>query len=133
MEKSSLFYQVPVRYRRMENWHIVFWLLKDLSWCMVWKPLGLVMIVPTLLISCIILIRTRALMSEWCHNLAITCWITANSYWMISEFFSFDNSVLTGNITYKHLSMIPFVAGLVVLLYYYLLWRPTHRNLHETM
>jgi hypothetical protein len=117
----------------MENLHIVFWLLKDMSWCMVWKPLGIVMIAPTLVISCIILIRTRSLMSEFCHNLAITLWITANSYWMISEFLLFDNQVLSGNITYKHLSIIPFVAGLLVLLYYYLRWRPRHRNLNETM
>lgn len=133
MENSSLFYRVPVRYRRMENLHIVFWLLKDMSWCMVWKPLGIVMIAPTLVISCIILIRTRSLMSEFCHNLAITLWITANSYWMISEFLLFDNQVLSGNITYKHLSIIPFVAGLLVLLYYYLRWKPKHRDLNETM
>jgi hypothetical protein len=133
MEKSSLFYQVPVRYRRMENLHIVFWLLKDLSWCMVWKPLGIAMIVPTLVISCIILMRTRTLMSECCHNWAITLWITANSYWMISEFFLFENQVLFGHITYKQLAIIPFVTGLLVLLYYYLLWRPRHRHLNETM
>ena len=133
MEKSSLFYQVPVRYRRMENIHIVFWLLKDLSWCMVWKPLGIAMIVPTLVISCIILMRTRSLMSEWSHNWAITLWITANSYWMISEFFSFENRVLSGNITYKHLAIIPFAAGLLVLLYYYLYWKPKNKSGETTL
>ncbi len=117
----------------MENLHIVFWLLKDLSWCMVWKPLGLVMIAPTLIISCIILVRTRVLMSEWCHNWAITLWITANSYWMISEFFSFEKQVLLGHITYKHLAIIPFAAGLLVLLYYYLYWKPQNRSSETTL
>jgi hypothetical protein len=35
-------YSIPIRFRKMENLHIVFWLLKDLSWCMVWRPLGIV-------------------------------------------------------------------------------------------
>jgi len=81
-------YQIPVKYRRMENLHILFWLFKDVAWCMVWKPLGMIMIVPTLLISIIIAWRTRSMMSELCHNLAICLWISANSYWMVSEFFA---------------------------------------------
>ena len=38
---------------------------------MVWKPLGILMIFPTFIISVIIAWRTRAIMSELCHNLAI--------------------------------------------------------------
>ena len=83
-------YAIPVHYRKMENFHIVFWLFKDVAWCMVWRPLGIAMIFPTLIISIIIAWRTRQYMSELCHNLAITIWITANSYWMISEFAGFD-------------------------------------------
>jgi len=52
-------YSIPLRYRKMENLHIVFWLFKDLSWCMVWKPLGIVMIIPALIISVVIAVRTR--------------------------------------------------------------------------
>ena len=44
-------YNIPLRYRKMENLHIVFWLFKDISWCMVWRPLGLAMILPTLIIT----------------------------------------------------------------------------------
>jgi hypothetical protein len=47
----------------MENLHIVFWLFKDVSWCMGWKVLGVVFIIPTLAISIIIAWRTRAIMS----------------------------------------------------------------------
>ncbi len=83
-------YSLPLRYRKMENFHIVFWLFKDISWCMLWRPLGIAMIFPTLFIAIIITVRNRQYMSEVCHNLAIVFWITANSYWMISEFFYFD-------------------------------------------
>jgi hypothetical protein len=117
----------------MENLHIVFWLFKDLSWCMIWKPLGIAMIFPTLLISIIIAWRTRKFMSELCHNLAIIVWITANSYWMISEFFSFDNLPLFGSFTYKHLALIPFTLGILLLVFYYAIWKPKHKDELETM
>jgi hypothetical protein len=131
--KNDAVYKIPLRFRKMENLHIVFWLFKDVSWCMIWKPLGILMIVPTLLISVVIAWRTREYMSEWCHNLAITVWITANSYWMISEFLKFDSLPIYGPITYKHLSLIPFSIGLLVLGYYYLLWKPLHPHELETM
>lgn len=126
-------YAIPVRYRMMENLHIVFWLFKDLAWCLVWKPLGLIMMVPTLAISVVIAYRTREMVSELCHNLAITIWIAANSYWMISEFFHFDEHVVTGNITYKHLAVIPFTIGILILSYYYLWFKPRNKDLIETM
>lgn len=126
-------YMIPLRYRKMENLHIVFWLFKDISWCMIWKPLGIAMIFPTLIIAIIIMLRTRQLMSEVCHNLAIVVWITANSYWMISEFLHFDTNPLFGEYTLKHLAIIPFVMGIAVLGYYYLWWRPKHRDAVETM
>ncbi len=126
-------YVIPLRYRKMENLHIVFWLFKDVAWCMVWRPLGIAMIFPTLIISIIIAWRTRQYMSELCHNLAITIWITANSYWMISEFTGFDTKPLFGEYTYKHLAMIPFATGILILTFYYLYWKPRHRNELETM
>jgi len=113
-EKETL-YAIPLSYRKMENLHIVFWLF------------------PTLIISIIIAWRTRALVSELCHNLAITFWISANSYWMISEFFGFDSNVVFENITYKHLSLIPFSIGALMLAYYYLYWRPRNKDKAETM
>ena len=121
-------YSIPLRYRKMENLHIVFWLLKDISWCMVWKPLGIAMIFPTLAIAIIIAYRTRHLMSEICHNLAIVVWISANSYWMISEFLHFDTNVLFGEYTFKHLAIIPFLMGIALLGYYYLWWSPRNKN-----
>ncbi len=127
------FYSIPIRYRKMENLHIVFWLFKDISWCMIWKPLGIAMIIPTLAIAIIIAVRTRQYVSELCHNLAIVFWISANSYWMISEFLHFDTNILLGEYTFKHLSLLPFVMGILVLGYYYLWWKPRHKDLVETM
>lgn len=117
----------------MENLHIVFWLFKDVAWCMIWKPLGIIMIVPTLFISIIIAWNTRKIVSELCHNLAVTFWIAANSYWMISEFAAFDTKHLFSVYTYKHLAIIPFCTGLLCLAYYYFLWKPRHKRDFETM
>ena len=130
---SNEVYAIPIRYRKMENLHIVFWLLKDISWCMIWRPLGIAMIFPTLIIAIVIAFRTRQYMSEVCHNVAIVVWISANSYWMISEFLHFDTIVLFGQYTYKHLAIIPFMIGILILAYYYLWWKPRHRDLVETM
>lgn len=126
-------YSIPLRYRKMENLHIVFWLFKDISWCMIWRPLGVAMIIPTLLIAIIIAWRTRQYMSELCHNLAIMVWIAANSYWMISEFFHFDTKPLFGEYTFKHLAIIPFVLGVLFLAFYYIIWKPRHKDELETM
>ncbi len=126
-------YIIPLRYRKMENLHIVFWLFKDISWCLIWKPLGIIMIIPTFIISLVIAWRTRQFVSELCHNIAISVWIAANSYWMISEFLGFDEKIVTGDITYKHLALIPFLSGVVILGYYYLYWKPKHKHEPETM
>jgi hypothetical protein len=37
--------------RHFENFHIVLWLVKDLSWCMLSKHLTMIMIAPTLLLA----------------------------------------------------------------------------------
>lgn len=132
MEKNRV-YEIPLRYRKMENLHIVFWLLKDIAWCMIWRPLGIAMIFPTLIISIIIAWRTRQYMSELCHNLAITLWISANSYWMVSEFLHFDTMIIWGTFSFKHLALIPFSAGILLLGFYYLIWKPKHHNEPETM
>ena len=126
-------YTIPLRYRKMENLHIVFWLLKDISWCMIWRPLGIAMIFPTLIVGIIITIRTRRYMSEVCHNAAIVFWITANAYWMISEFLQFDTVIVYQTITYKYLAVIPFSIGIIILAFYYLIWKPMNRNVPETM
>lgn len=130
-QENIQFYTIPIKYRKMENMHIVFWLLKDISWCMIWKPLGIAMIFPTLIIAIIITYNNRKLISETCHNLAIVFWITANSYWMVSEFFHFDTHVIFGIYTFKHLAVVPFILGIIVLVFYYLFWKLKNKNAIE--
>lgn len=126
-------YKIPLRFRKMENLHIVFWLFKDIAWCMIWRPLGIAMVFPTLIIAIVIAWRTRYYMSELTHNLAIVLWITANSYWMVSEFFAFDAYPIYGEITYKYLAIIPFVLGILILGYYYLWYAPRHKEVSQTL
>ena len=131
VEKKPLeteFYNIPIAYRKMENLHIIFWLFKDIAWCMVWRPLGIIMIVPTLTISIVIAWRTRHIVAELCHNLAIVVWITANSFWMCSEFIGVDNQILFRSTTIKQLAMIPFLTGVLILGYYYLWYHPKHSH-----
>ena len=108
----------------MENMHIAFWLVKDISWCMVWRELGIIMIVPTLSVAIWIAWRTREIKSELAHNLAVVFWISANAYWMISEFFGFDAVPVWHGYTGKHIALIPFMAGALILLYYYIVQAP---------
>ena len=90
---------------------------------MVWKPLGIAMIFPTLLIAIVITYRSRLYLSEVCHNIAVALWITANSFWMISEFIGLDTKLLVGTFTYKHLALIPFILGTLPLIYFYIIKR----------
>jgi len=117
-------YIIPNRYRKMENLHIVFWLFKDISWCMTWKVLGIAMIIPTLTIAIVIAWRTRGFKSELAHNLAIAFWISANSIWMISEFFGFDTMPVWYGLEGKHIALIPFIIGILILAWYYIIQRP---------
>ncbi len=123
-ENAGEIYAIPAAFRRMENSHILFWLLKDLSWCAGWKTLGILMIVPTIGLAVIIAWRSRRYVAELAHNLAVMCWITANSYWMSSEFFGFDDVRVLGTVTGKQLALGPFGLGLTILLYYYVVQKP---------
>jgi hypothetical protein len=128
MSSTNETYSIPAKYRRMENMHILFWLLKDISWCMIWKTLGIAMIFPTLIIAIVISWRTRNVASELAHNLAVTFWITANSYWMISEFFGFDEMQVWQSFEGRHIALIPFLIGLLFLLNYYIFQRKPRRD-----
>ena len=131
--QKNQYYNIPIAYRKMENLHILFWLFKDIAWCMGWRPLGVVMIIPTLIISIVIAWRTRKIVSELCHNLAIVVWISANSFWMCSEFFKVDNVIVYQDFTVKHLAMIPFITGVLILAYYYLIYKPRHEKETATL
>jgi hypothetical protein len=125
MSETSV-YSIPARFRRTENLHIVFWLVKDISWAMLWKPLGITMLVPTISVAVLITWQTRHMKAELFHNLAIIFWICANGYWMIVEFFWEDKDFL------RYYTAIPFSIGLLFILSYYLLILPRERRRKAT-
>jgi hypothetical protein len=52
---------------------------------------------------------------------------------MCSEFFGVDNYIVFGDTTVKHLAMIPFVTGVLILAYYYLWHKPRHKEEEQTL
>ncbi|MBC7849497.1 MAG: hypothetical protein H7Y31_07160 [Chitinophagaceae bacterium] len=115
-------YAIPDRFRKTENLHIVFWLIKDISWAMLWRPIGLIMLVPTITVALLITWQTRLLKSELYHNLAVVFWISANGYWMIVEFFWPDFDDL------RYYSAIPFGIGIIFIAAYYLIILPNEKK-----
>lgn len=108
---------VPVKIRKIENFHIVLWLMKDLCWVMEMKLFGVIMVVPTVGVAIYITWLSRLIRSEFFHNMAVVSWICANAVWMLGEFFNVEETkaVATGF----------FILGLLLIAFYYLLFRKT--------
>ena len=99
--------------RHYENLHIPLWLLKDTCWMLQWKIMGITMIIPTLFVAIIISYKSwKEKDDEYWTNLAITFWITANSYWMICEFGAREEL--------KIYAAIPFVGGMLCVIWFYI-------------
>jgi hypothetical protein len=109
-------YSIPSRFRRIENLHILFWLVKDLCWAMNFRYVGMFMIIPTMVAALMITWQTRKIFSELMHNLAVVFWITANCTWMIGEFFGIDE----GPYGLRTMAIIPFGIGLAILASFYI-------------
>ena len=126
-------YSVPLAHRKSENLHIVFWLMKDISWCLMWRVAGMIMIVPTLGAAIWITWRARHLRTDFAHNLAVVFWITANAWWMTAEFFGFDETPVWLGVDGRHLALIPFLIGALVLVRHYAgEWFARGRTLSQT-
>ena len=97
--------------RNLENTHILLWLIKDTCWVLNFKPLGVFMILPTIFMAVYLTILSRKDHKELLHNIAVTCWILANSVWMIGEFFFNDSTRL--------LAASFFIIGLISISIYY--------------
>lgn len=119
--KESKIYYIPYKFRRIENLHILLWLVKDACWAINLKIPALIMIIPTLWVAILISYQTRKITSEFLHNLAIDFWITANCTWMIGEFTGWDAN-LVGRYGLREFSLVPFGIGLLLLGYYYLIY-----------
>lgn len=97
--------------RQIENLHVVVWLLKDVCWLLEWRLVGVLAIVPAMVIAILIAANTRHNRDQFVHNLAICCWIAANSTWMLGEFF-FDDGI-------RPLALVFFVAGFSFIIPHY--------------
>lgn len=91
---------------KFENYHIVLWLIKDLCWALVWRPLGVAMIVPTVGLAIYIAYKSYANRVNFLHNVAIVLWISANSIWMTGEFYENDT---------RPIAVILFLVGLAII------------------
>lgn len=97
--------------RKYESMHIVFWLMKDSCWMLELKWLGALMILPTVSLAVYLVLKTIRTRDMYI-NIAIFFWISANSYWMVMEFFN--------NNLYKNFAAIPFALGFVFVAAFYL-------------
>jgi hypothetical protein len=76
--------------RQFDNFHVLLWLFKDLCWVLEYKICGVIMIIPTFFVAILLLIQSILLKDQIGINLAITFWITANSIWMLDEFYTLN-------------------------------------------
>jgi len=97
--------------RKVENLHVFLWLLKDLSWCALWRVLGMSMALPALAVAMWIAWRTRKTASDGVHNAAVCFWICANITWMTGEFYFNDHT--------RRLASGFFYGGMLLLVAYY--------------
>ena len=89
------------------------WLLKDTCWVLSYKTAGMFMILPTLSVAFYLTYKLRKTTTELLHNLAVCCWIIANSIWMTGEFYANDG--------YRLYAGLFFGLGLLLVSYYYLI------------
>jgi len=90
-----------------------------MCWVTDFKLLGAFMIFPTIIVAILITWQSRRINVELWHNLAVVCWICANSIWMIGEFFYHD--------TTRPFAIAFFIAGFLCLAYYYFISEPFWR------
>jgi hypothetical protein len=107
--------------KRLENLHILFWLVKDLCWCLVFKGLGVAMVIPTFFIAVYIAVKSyKKSISDFVHNMAVLCWISANSVWMITEFYKMEDNFFGTGLHGKYVAAVFFVIGIVIPFVYYI-------------
>ena len=100
------------RFRKIENLHILLWIVKDACWVADFKIFGTIMIFPTVGVAVWLTIRMRDKYEELMHNLTVIAWICANATWMIGEFY-FDDGT-------RPVALVFFFIGISFLAIYYL-------------
>jgi hypothetical protein len=105
--------------RHLENLHIPLWLIKDTCWMMQWKTVGISMVLPTLAVAVYICIITRQSPLRFWPNVAVTFWLSANSTWMLGEFFGFN---------FQKVALSGFAAGMLAMTIFLVMYLKTERN-----
>lgn len=119
-DASPTFVQRPMLMIRSirvnENLHIVLWLLKDLCWLMEYHVAALIMVIPTLSMGLYIAWLSAKDRSLFMHSLAVIFWISANSTWMIGDFFFQERG--------HGIAAAFFITGLCILALHYFVLVP---------
>lgn len=65
----------------------LFWLLKDLGWCLLWAPLCFPAAAASIIVEVFLLIRSWRTSPDvvWWHDAAATLWLLGNATWMLVE------------------------------------------------
>jgi hypothetical protein len=99
--------------RLLENMHIPMWLIKDTCWMLQFKLLGTTVAVPTIIVALYLVFITRDYPKRFWPNLAVLFWISANTTWMLGEFYRFSFVIP---------ALALFCAGiLAIMLYVYII------------
>lgn len=99
---------------------MLLWLVKDTCWALHWTLPGTAMVIPTVLSAYVITWIQRKRPVVLVHNLAVSFWISANSLWMLAEFYGQEPLL-------KPWAVAGFATGLAILLGWYA-WRLTGRR-----
>ena len=75
-----------------------------------YKVLGTIMVFPTVLMALFLALKTHKT-KEFFMNISVLCWISANSFWMCSEFYEW------GKI--KFWAILPFSLGMVFIVVFF--------------
>ncbi len=75
------------------------------------KTAGVIMVIPTILVAIWIAWINRRDKSDLAYNLAVCCWICANSVWMVGEFYY--------NGTTRPIAKVFFLSGLFIIAVHY--------------
>ena len=124
MSPNPVYYSIPSQLRRMENMHILFWLLKDISWCLNFKVLGVLMKYPSTYFS----VEKEHAYNELQKRTDLIVYNKDLKPWMICEFTGIDETPIIGGFDGRHLALIPFSIGLFILLYYYIFLRHKEKS-----
>lgn len=114
------------------NTETFFWLGKDTSWNAAYKPMFIIFVCPTLLLSadCVFLTLFGGDVVGHAHEFAQLIWIIANIYWAVGEFISRGNDevlYLSSQLSPANCRWVAawiLVSGFLPLIFLYFLWIP---------